>query len=89
MACQSCQGSRVPLAFAWFDPGVLAGAAPSVLTRGSDTAPWTGGSAQNAVDRALAALAERQIPAVAVGCPAEARFVGLPGAGVKVPTPVP
>ena len=28
------QGSRVPLAFAWFGPDVLAGAAPSVLTRG-------------------------------------------------------
>ena len=83
------QASRVPLAFAWFGPDVLSGASPMVLTRGPDTALWTGGSPQQAIDRALAALADRQIPAVAVRCPPEARSVGLSGASAKIATPVP
>lgn len=82
------QASRVPLAFAGSGPDVLSGASPMVLTRGPDTALWTGGFPQKAVDRALAALADRQIPAVAVRCPPEARSVGLSAPSAKIATPV-
>jgi hypothetical protein len=81
-------GARVPMAFAWYGPDELNGRLPEIMTRGRQYALWPGGSPEDAVARGLAALAARQVSAVAAPCPPEAetlsRRVAAPA--IAVPT---
>ena len=70
--------ARAPLAFAWFGPDGPAGPAPTLLDRAGRPVVWAGASADDAVERGVAALGASRIPAVAARCPATIRSLDLP-----------